>query len=315
MHAFWHLVGLTAPLFALVALGYALTAWWRWPPAVGDALTRFVFAIAVPVLLFRLMSGFSNLPPVDPRLLFAYFGGCGIVFVIARVAGRLGFGMDGAAQTIFGLGAIFSNNVLLGIPLAKLTLGDAAMPTFSLVLVFNALLLWTLCTASVEWARHGSPSLTGIGQTLREVLANPIVASILAGTAWSYTGMALPALVERTMDMVGQAAVPLSLIALGMGLAEYGVRSGWRESLAITGLKLVVFPLVVFALARAFALPPRETHAIVLMAALPVGANVYLMSRQFDTLGGPVAASLVLSTAAAAATTPLALALIGAGTP
>ena len=315
MHAFWHLVTLTAPLFALVALGYALVAWWRWPPAVGDALTRFVFAIAVPVLLFRLMSDFSNLPPVDPRLLFAYFGGCVIVFAVARIAGRFGFGMDGAAQTIFGLGTIFSNNVLLGIPLAKLTLGDAAMPAFSLVLVFNALLLWTLCTASVEWARHGSPSLAGIGQTLREVLANPIVASILAGTAWSYTGMAVPALVDRTMDMVGQAAVPLSLIALGMGLAEYGVRSGWRESLAITGLKLVAFPLVVFGLAHALSLPPRETQAIVLMAALPVGANVYLMSRQFDTLGGPVAASLVLSTAAAAATTPLALALLGAGTP
>jgi hypothetical protein len=98
-----------------------------------------------------------------------------------------------------------------------------------------------------------------------------------------------------------------------MGLAEYGVRSGWRESLAITGLKLVVQPLTVFALARALDLPARETQAIVLMAALPVGANVYLMSRQFDTLGGPVAASLVLSTALAAATTPLALALIGAG--
>jgi predicted permease len=120
-------------------------------------------------------------------------------------------------------------------------------------------------------------------------------------------------LVEQTMDMIGQAAVPLSLIALGMGLAEYGVRSGWRESLAITGLKLVVQPLTVFALARALDLPARETQAIVLMAALPVGANVYLMSRQFDTLGGPVAASLVLSTALAAATTPLALALIGAG--
>jgi len=314
MHAFWHFVALTAPLFALVALGYALAAWGRWPPAVGDALTRFVFAIAVPVLLFRLMSGFSRLPPVDVRLLFAYFGACAIVFVVARIVARAGFGMDGAAQTIFALGAIFSNNVLLGIPLAKLTLGDAAIPPFSMVLVFNALLLWTLCTASVEWARHGSPSLAGLGQTLRDVLANPIVASILAGTAWSYVGASLPPLVEQTMDMIGQAAVPLSLIALGMGLAEYGVRSGWRESLAITGLKLVVQPLTVFALARALDLPARETQAIVLMAALPVGANVYLMSRQFDTLGGPVAASLVLSTALAAATTPLALALIGAGT-
>jgi len=79
----------------------------------------------------------------------------------------------------------------------------------------------------------------------------------------------------------------------------------------MTSLKLVAQPLAVWLLARALALPPLETSAIVLLAALPVGANVYLMSRQFDTLGGPVAASLVLSTLLAAATTPLVLVLIG----
>ena len=314
MQAFQHLVALTAPLFALVALGYALSAWGRWPQAGADALTRFVFSVAVPVLLFQLMSGFSRLPPVDPWVLVAYFGGCILVFVVARIVALTLFRLDGAAQSIFALGAIFSNNVLLGIPLAKLTLGEAAIPAFSLVLVFNALLLWTLCTVSIEWARHGEFSLAGIGQTLREVITNPIVAGILAGTAWSYTDWTLPAVIGQTMTLISQAAVPLSLIALGMGLAEYGVRGGWRESLAITGLKLVLQPLTVFALARLLVLPPRETQAIVLMAALPVGANVYLMSRQFDTLGGPVATSLVLSTALAAASTPLVLALLGAGT-
>ena len=82
-------------------------------------------------------------------------------------------------------------------------------------------------------------------------------------------------------------------------------------SATITVLKLVIQPLVVWLLARALALPALETQAIVMLASLPVGANVYLMSRQFDTLGGPVAASLVISTALAAATTPLILALIG----
>jgi malonate transporter len=117
------------------------------------------------------------------------------------------------------------------------------------------------------------------------------------------------------MTLIGQAAVPLSLIALGMGLAEYGIRDGWRQSVVITSIKLVVFPLIVFALSRLLSLSVRETQAVVLMAALPVGANVYLMSRQFDTLGGPVAASLVLSTALAALSTPLVLTLLGAVAP
>jgi len=111
---------------------------------------------------------------------------------------------------------------------------------------------------------------------------------------------------------VSHAAVPLSLIALGMGLAEYRIRDGWRASAAICALKLVALPLIVFALARALSLPPLETQVVVLLSALPVGANVYLMSRQFNTLGGPIAASMLVSTALASVTTPLVLALTAA---
>ncbi len=311
MQDFARILGLTAPLFLLVLLGYALTRWGRWPKPVADALTRFVFSIAIPALLFHLMSDFSRLPPVDARLLIAYFGACMVVFLLARFIAARFFRLDGVAQSVFALGGIFANNVMLGIPLAKVTLGEQSLPVISLVLVFNALVLWTLVTVSVEWARHRALSWSGYVQAAKAVLANPVVASILLGTGWGLAALPLPAFVDRTLALVGEAAVPLSLIALGMGLAEYGIREGWRVSAAITALKLVVQPAVVWLLARALSLPPLETKAIVLLAALPVGANVYLMSRQFDTLGGPVAASLVLSTALAVVTTPLLLVWIG----
>ena len=311
MQNFLRILALTAPLFLLVLLGYALTRWGRWPKPVADALTRFVFSVAIPALLFRLMSDFSRLPPVDARLLIAYFGACMVVFLLGRlIAARL-FRMDGVAQSVFALGGIFANTVLLGIPLAKVTLGERSLPAISLVLVFNALVLWTLVTMSVEWARHRALSWSGYVHAAKAVLANPVVASILLGTGWGLAALPLPAFADQTLALISEAAIPLSLIALGMGLAEYGIREGWRASAAITVLKLAVQPAVVWLLARALSLPPLETNAIVLLAALPVGANVYLMSRQFDTLGGPVAASLVLSTALAAVTTPLILVLIG----
>ena len=310
MEAFGHIVALTAPLFLLVLLGYSLSRWGAWPKAVSEALSRFVFSVAIPALLFRLMSDFSRLPPVDPRLLIAYFGGCFVVFALGRlIAGRI-FHLDGVSQSVFALGGIFANNVLLGIPLAKIILGEPSLPVVSLVLVFNSLILWTLVTVSVEWARHRTLSLPGYWRAARAVLVNPVVASILIGTAWGWSGLPLPAMIDQTMELIGNAAVPLSLIALGMGLAEYRIREGWRISAAMSALKLVVQPAIVFALARALALPPLETQAIVMLASLPVGANVYLMSRQFDALGGPVAVSLVISTALAAATTPLILALM-----
>jgi malonate transporter and related proteins len=301
---------LTAPLFLLVLVGYALARWGNWPQVASDALTRFVFAVAIPALLFRLMSEFPRLPPVDARVLIAYFGGGAITYLAARIIAARAFAMDGASQSLFGIGTIFSNGVLLGIPLVKVTLGDDSLPVVSLILIFNSLLLWTLVTISVEWARKRDLSLAGLGRTTWGVVTNPVVAGILLGTAFGFTGLPIPAPIDQTLQLLGQAAVPMSLIVLGMGLVEYGVRDGIRPSLAITALKLAAFPLAVYLIARGLALPVRELRAVVLMASLPVGANAYLMARQFKALEGPVAASLVWSTLVAALSTPLLLAYL-----
>jgi len=175
MNAIQHLAGLTAPLFLLVLVGYALSRWGGWPKAASEALTRFVFGVAIPAFLFRLMSDFAKLPHVDPRLLVAFFGGCVVVFVLGRAIARGMFGQDGVQQSVFGVASVFSNTVLLGVPMAQVTLPAAAMPSFSLVIVFNSLLLWTLVTISVEWARHRDFSLAGFGKTAKSVVLNPVI--------------------------------------------------------------------------------------------------------------------------------------------
>jgi predicted permease len=312
VNTFFNHVALASPLFVLVFAGYLMMRLSGWPKSMSENLSRFVFSVALPAMLFRMMSDLSKLPPVDARLLMAFFGGCLIVFLIGRLIAWKLFALDGVAQSVFALGGVFSNNVLLGLPLAKVALGDAAVPSVALVLVFNALILWTLVTVSVEWARHGSFSLHGFAKTVRGVLTNPIVAGILSGTLFGLSGLTLPAFIDAPLAMAGQAAAPMALIALGMGLAEYGVREGWKISVAISAVKLVVQPLVVWLLARLLGLPPMETQVVVLLASTAVGANVYLMSRQFASLEGPVASSLVLSTGLAALSTPLVLTLIGA---
>jgi malonate transporter len=308
MFALQHILALTAPLFCLVLIGYLLVRWGGWPREISDALTRFVFSVAVPTLLFRLMSNFWRLPPVDTRLLIAYFGSCLLVYLLGRAVARYVFQMDGVSQSVFAMGGIFANNVLLGVPLAKVILGDGAMPSVSLVLVFNSLTLWTLVTVSVEWARNRAPTWRALVSTGKGVLLNPVVASILLGAGFGLLAWPMPAMIDQTMELVSQAAVPLSLIALGMGLAEFGLREGWRQSAAICILKLAAQPLLVLVIARVIGLSGMETQVVVMLASLPVGANVFLMSRQFNTLQGPIASSLVFSTACAAITTPVVLA-------
>lgn len=301
---------LSAPLFILVFVGYAAMKFFAWPTSMSDALSRFVFTLALPALLLHLFSDLSKLPPVDSRLLFAFFGSCFLVFGIGRLLAWKVFKLDGASQSVFAMGGIFSNNVMLGIPLTKTLLGDAALPAAALIVVFNALILWTLITVSVELSRHGHLSATNLGKIALDVMRNPIVAAILAGTLWGLTGWKLPTLIDSTILLVSHAAAPMALIALGMGLAQYGMGKDWRIPATITILKLIGHPLLAWLLARALDLPLIETQTVVLMASIAVGANVYIMARQFETMEGPVAASLVASTALAALSTPLAMAIL-----
>lgn len=307
----WQQIALSLPLFVLIVLGYGLIRWGKWPTTITDGLTRFVFSLAMPTMLFRMMCDFSQRPAVDARLLIAFFGSCLIVFVISRIIARQLFKLDGVSGSVFALGGIFSNNVMLGLPIATVMLGEEAIPSVALVLVFNGLILWTLVTISIEWARNGSPTLQGFIKTARSVLTNPLIIGILSGTLFSLTGLPLPAFVDQPVSMLSKVAAPLSLVVLGMGLAEYRISEDWQLSSAICCLKLIVQPLVVWFLAWSMGLPPMETRVVVLLGSMAVGVNVYLMSRQFNVLTGSIASSLVMSTVLAAITTPLLLTIMG----
>ncbi len=314
MSEFWQFFKLCAPLFVIVFVGFVI-AKWRWRREWTEFGSKFVFMVALPALLFHMMSGLSALPPVDARLLIAFFGSCFIVFLIGRVVSARVFHLDGVSQSVFALAGVFSNNVLLGVPIARMTLGEEALPSVALVLVFNAFTLWTLATVSVEWARHGSFTVAGFGKTALSVLKNPLVAAILAGTAFGLSGLKLFDWAEVALDGIGKLAAPMALLVLGMGLAEYGIRQGWHQSLAICTLKLIVQPLVVWALAAMLGLPPLETNVVVLLASLSIGINVYMMAVQFGSLQGTIASSLVLSTGLASLTTPVLLAVLHAVSP
>jgi len=307
-----HYALLAAPLFAMVLLGYLIACWSGWQQRWTALLSKLVMAVILPGLLFHTMSDLHSLPPVNARLLIAFFGGCFIVFVGARWVAARFFRLDGAGQSVFAMGSIFSNNVLLGLPMAKAALGVESVPSVALVVVFNALTLWTLVSVSIEWSRHGSFTPKGLAKMMFGVVTTPLVAAILTGVLFSFSGLLMPPPIERVLQVLGGIAGPSALLILGMGLAHYSVRAAWRQSAAISALKLCVLPLVVWGLAIALGLPAIESKAIVLLASMSIGANVYVMSLQFDTMQGPIASSMVVSTVFAALTTPVFLAATAA---
>ena len=302
---------LCLPLFLLVILGWGLIVGKLFDQSVTRVLSGFTFRFLMPALLFSLMSKLSEMPPVDWRVLIAFFGSCVIIYCLGRTAGRF-FGLDNTGKTIFGMAAIFGNNVQLGVPILKVSLGDEAMPTISLLIIFSVLLLWTTAIASVELGKaEGKLDWKRIGRPMLKVFKNPVVLAIIAGSAWGLTGWQLPDFVVRTLGYVSSATTPIALIVVGMGLAQHRFTSALPRGLTISTLKIVIHPIIVFCLAKLIGLDEITTNACVLTASLPVAINVYLMASEFRSEEGSASNAIFVSTMLSALLIPLTLTLLG----
>lgn len=304
---FLRLLGLSAPLFGLVLLGALIAAVLPWERRWTTWLNRFVFAVPLPVLLFRAVSRAGGETQADPRLLVAFFGSCFLVFGLGGWLARAVLRVSAADSALVGIASVFSNNGLLGVPLVHVLLGPSAMPAVAWVMTFNAVTLWTLVTFAVESARHGAVNWQNIRVTSWKVASSPIVVGILCGVFFALTGLTVPEPFGEGLDYVSLAAGPLALIALGLDVVHYDVRKGWRTAVVICVMKLLLQPLVAWGLCKLCGLPPLESQVVVLMSSLPVGVNVHLMAQHFDAQQSAIASALVLSTLLGAITTPLLL--------
>ena len=300
------------PLFLLVALGFGFARCGLIRPDAGKALSKYAFTVAIPALLFKLMSGLAQMPAPNWSVVLVFFGSCLLVFLAGRAAARRLCRLKPDEQTIFGMAAVFSNNIQLGVPISAALLSQASMPALAVIFSLNAFLMWTFATAAIEFSRTSSPSpgkaiLEGAARTLK----NPIVIGIIAGLAWSFTGLQMPAPPSRVIELTASAASPVALFAVGVCLTQYKLRSGLAATSLITALKLGLQPVVVFALGIAAGLSMPELQAVCLLGCLPVGVNVCLMAQEFHALEGPAASSLLVTTALAAFTLPLMMGLLG----
>ncbi|WP_172397831.1 AEC family transporter [Gilliamella apicola] len=300
----------TLPLFILILLGFLAVKLGRWQKTVTDSLTKFTFYIAFPIMLFQIMSHFSEQSEIDIKLLLVFFGGSFIVFAIGCLIASKIFKLNGSQSTLFAMGGIYTNTVFVGIPIIKMLLGDQAIPIVAIIVIFNALILWTLATVSIEFVQMGKLSGRSFIKALRNVSKNPIIIGIFTGIAVNYIGLPIPNFINQSTKMVSEMTAPLSLIVLGMGLAEYKIRDQFLITGSICILKLAILPIVTYIVGKLLGLPTLELQVVVLLSSVSIAINCYMMARQFEVLQGPIASSLLISTALSSVTTPLILSIM-----
>ncbi|MGY6535294.1 MAG: AEC family transporter [Pararhodobacter sp.] len=299
----------TLPFFAIIGLGFLAGRRGFFPPEATAWLTRFVFYFALSALLFGFAANMSFGDIFEPRAAAAYLWGTVLVYVIVlAVAFMRRLSLDAASMEA--QVGVIGNTGFLGVPMLVLLLGQQAAGTIILVLVIDLIVFSSMLTVIVTLARQGRLSADLPRVIVLGLLRNPMVVAMAAGLGWSATGWALPGPVDSFVVLLGAAATPGALFAIGASLAtsraERPVVAGW-----LTLSKLVLHPLAVGVAAYfLFRVDPFAAKVLVVTAALPVAGNVYILAQHFNLAVARVSASILISTVFSVLTLPVILAIL-----
>ena len=229
----------------------------------------------------------------------AFAVGQAMVMTVSLVAAKLLFRRRFAEQSLFAMTAIFSNTGYMGIPLAIAAFGPSAGLPAAVATVFGSIAVIAVITAMIELglSLEEGQRRTIVRDIAVALVRNPLIAASAAGIAWSFTGVPLPSPVASFCDILGAAAGPSALFAIGLFLVGKTLTSNLDEVGTMVVLKLVAHPAITWVLATyVFDVDPLWATIAVLMAALPTGANVFVLAQRYGIYIEGVSAATFLST-------------------
>ncbi|WP_092076552.1 AEC family transporter [Poseidonocella sedimentorum] len=285
----------TLPFFALIALGFAAVRARIFPQDATIYLTRFVFYFALSAMLFRFTASLSIADIWEPQTAGAYLFGCVIVYALATAVGmarRQGTEVTAVEAQC----AVIGNTGFLGVPMLTLLLGPAAIAPILLILSIDLFIFSSLIVILITGSRDGRMS-RGVLRTIGVgLLKNPMIVSMACGLSWSASGAPMPVPLDDFVTLLGNAATPGALFAIGASLAS---KSTERLSVAgwLSFCKLVLHPACVALGALVlFDVDTYDAGVIISAAALPVAGNVFMLAQHYGVAPQRVSASILIST-------------------
>jgi predicted permease len=294
---------LVFPVFAIIITGW-LSGWLGYiPRSLSEGLVLFAYNVAMPALLLVTIAQESAHNLLEWRFLLAFGGGSMICFVLVFFAVRIGLGRSLASSTIYGMTAAMTNTGFVALPILHSLYGQPAVLPAAVATVFVAAVMFPITVILLEGERVGTGTLSGRLLVLaRHILINPLVLSTLAGLAWAIGGFPVPKLISAYMNILAAALTPCALFAIGLGISVEGVRSSLAPCIALSAIKLLVMPLIVYGLCAALGLKPLYSIAAVVCAAVPTAKTMYILASQYKVEEPLVGATVSITTLLSVAT-------------
>jgi malonate transporter len=303
-------LGAAFPVFALVACGVLAGRFRLINPDSSEALNRFVYAFALPAMLFiavyrgsldeLLGSGAFLLGVVLATFVTALAG-----FALSYYAWRA----NPAESVMRALNASFANTGYLGIPLVTVAYGERAGLPAALATVATNIVSFAVAIVCLELLV--SPRGGGIRRALAGVARSPLIWPIALAVVVVATGVKIPLPLERFASLLAAAAGPCALFAIGLFVSQLSIRQGFRASWPTTALKLILHPLLMAVLAYPLlVIDPLWAKVAVLCASLPLGATAFVLAQRYGLLEAETSTGAVLSTGASVLTVSVVMTLL-----
>lgn len=306
----------TLPVFGLVICGF-IGSWLRMlPDKAVDGINAFVFWFALPAMLFRVIGLQPVAQLVEPHFVLAWVcAGLSVFFTVAWLA--MAGGVDRADRsagqsTAFALTAAHGNVGYLGLGLVA-ELGKQWLPTIALAILCDIFVIITLGLILLELQTKPGP--THVWAIVRKIasglLKSPLVVSICVGLLFSLSELRLPVAIDNFSRILGNAAGPCALFAIGASLGGQTVSTD-RAVWVLCLFKLLVHPLMAaLYLFVVFKLPPDIAAIGVIAAALPAASNTFIISQRYGMKTLSISSSILLGTFVAIVTVSATVWLLG----
>jgi predicted permease len=292
------ILNIVAPVFILIGAGFAAVKGGIFGDEPVDQLMKFAIQFAIPCLLFRATSTIDLASAFDWRILLSYYAAAIGSFVITYFIVRKGFRRRPGEAVGVAFGALFSNLVLLGLPISERAWGiDNMAPSFALVSV-NAPICYLVGITTMELLRvDGRSAAQTMGTVANAIFRNSLMIGIILGFIVNFGDLALPDPLIGAIDLLARASLPVALFALGGLLTRYRLSKSIGEAGLISVMSLIVQPAITLMLAVQLQLPREIMQSIVVMSAAAPGINAYLFASMYNRGVDAAASSVLLSTA------------------
>ncbi len=295
---------LILPFFGVLFLGYGAARLRRVSEDGLAGLTFFVTYLAMPALFFRLVAETPLAHSAGLTFVLTTTFATYCVFAIAFSVGALTNGGQITQATIQGLVGSYSNIAMLAPALVLSAFGVAAALPMALIFSFdNALVVATVPLMMTLGGTMRVDPAELAQKIVRQALLNPLVVATVLGLIFALTGFKMPAAVDSLLSLLGGAAAPAALFAVGVGLHGRSIDKVPPELPALIGIKLLVHPLIVYLLLSWVGnFDPVWVHAAVLMAALPPATGVIAYARDYKSYREWASVGVLLGTVISIAT-------------